>query len=201
MSVSASARLWRWPAFAFVLVVAIVCVFALGDEAMDLPGADGHRYVRQFVISFMPVLGAVLLVDPTPELSATLPRTCYVYLTLRATTLMGILVPHSLAWSIADQPAAKSLYEAAIACVLISCSILAVSVWQASGVLLASLLAVAWLLAGDTLAMLLGFADITGRALPVSWWHWALALSSLGLVAVATLRGAGPTRWRCSSNR
>ncbi|SHJ60425.1 hypothetical protein SAMN02745244_02872 [Tessaracoccus bendigoensis DSM 12906] len=196
MRVSTSARLWRWPVLVLVMLVAVACVLVFRNDSMYLPGADGRRYARQFVVAWMPVLGAVLLIDPTPEITATLPRARRVYVALRAAMVVGVLVPLVLAWFLSDQLVVKALYEAFIVAVLITCSIIAVSLWQASGVLMASLLSVLWLLAGDTLAMVLGFADITGQAMRVAPVHWGLALAGLGLAAVATLRGAGSTRWQ-----
>lgn len=196
MRVSTSARLWRWPVFVLVVVVAVVCVLVFRNDSMYLPGAEGRRYARQFVVAWMPVLGAVLLIDPTPEITATLPRARRVYLVLRAVMTAGILVPLVLAWSLSGQPVVKALYEGSIVGALITCSIIAVSLWQASGVLMASLVSVLWLLAGDTLATVLGFADITGQAMQVSALHWVFALVSLGLAAAITLRGAGSTRWQ-----
>lgn len=178
------------------MLVAVACVLVFRNDSMYLPGADGRRYARQFVVAWMPVLGAVLLIDPTPEITATLPRARRVYVALRAAMVVGVLVPLVLAWFLSDQLVVKALYEAFIVAVLITCSIIAVSLWQASGVLMASLLSVLWLLAGDTLAMVLGFADITGQAMRVAPVHWGLALAGLGLAAVATLRGAGSTRWQ-----
>lgn len=142
MRVSTSARLWRWPVFFLVVVVAVVCVLVFRTDSMYLPGADGRRYARQFVVAWMPVLGAVLLIDPTPEITATLPRTRRVYLVLRATMMAGILVPLGTAWCHSDQNAVKALYEAFIVGALITCAVIAASLWQASGVLMASLVSV-----------------------------------------------------------
>lgn len=196
MRVSISARLWRWPIFVLAVVVAVVCVLAFRTDSMYLPGADGRRYARQFVVAWMPVLGGVLLVDPTPEITTTLSRARSVYLVLRAAMAIGTLVPLALAWALSDQPLVKGLYEAFITGLLVTCTVIAVSLWQASGVLLSSLVSVLWLLAGDTLATVLGFADITGQVMQVSPLHWGLALAGLGLAAAITLRGAGSTRWQ-----
>lgn len=196
MSITASARLWRWPVFIVIMLVAVACLLAFRNDSMYLPGADGRRYARQFVVAWLPVLGGVLLIDPTPEVTATLPRARPVYLGLRMAMAFGVLAPLAMAWFLSDQPLVKGLYEAFIVGVLLTCSVLAVSLWQASGVLTASLISVLWLLAGDTLATALGFADITGRALQVRPQHWWLALASLGVAGLTTMRGAGSTRWQ-----
>ena len=193
MSITASARLWRWPVFIVVVLVAVACLLVFSNDSMYLPGADGRRYARQFVLAWLPVLGGVLLIDPTPEITATLPRARPVYLGLRMAMAFGVLAPMAMAWFLSDQPLVKGLYEAFIVGVLLTCSVLAVSLWQASGVLTASLISVLWLLAGDTLATALGFADITGRALQVRPQHWWLALASLGVAGLTTMPGLQPS--------
>ena len=195
MSITASARLWRWPVFIVVVLVAVACLLVFSNDSMYLPGADGRRYARQFVVAWLPVLGGVLLIDPTPEITATLPRARPVYLGLRMAMAFGVLAPLAMAWFLSDQPLVKGLYEAFIVGVLLTCSVLAVSLWQASGVLTASLISVLWLLAGDTLAEVLS-NPVDEPSQAACWMAWSEGSGSTSLpsLKVAPARTLA-TRW------
>lgn len=189
----ALARLWRWPLFLTAVIVALGCVLFFEQQAIDLPGADGPRFARQFVVAWMPVFGATLLIDPIPEVTATLPRTARVYLLLRCAMFIGALLPLVTAW-VGATPVILSLYDALIVGVLLAVANVAVSKWQATGLLSSSLVSVIWLLGGDSLATALRFADITGQPLRAGPYHWALGAFGLCLALVTVARGAGSTR-------
>lgn len=179
--------------FALAVAIALACVAVFDRAQIVVPGADGPRYVRQFALAWLPVLGAVTLIDPTPEVSATLPRTSRVYLLLRCATLVGTLLPLVVAW-LALGDVATIVYEALAAGVLLAVAIGAVSRWQSVGLLVASLGSVVWLLMGDSLAAVMGFAETNGAPVRIGAQHWVLAGAGLLACVWWAFRGAGSTR-------
>lgn len=182
-----SIRLWRWPQFLAAVAVSLLWVGFLSDQSIFLPGADGPRYPRQFTIAWLPVLGSIMLIDPTPDLTPTLRRADRVYRWLRCLTLLGTLLPLILIW--AKTPAVNdNLYDAFIAGLLLTGCMTAVTRWQVTGLLAATLASLFWLLAGDTLATTLGFADITGAESRPRLVHWALATVASAMAIVTAIR-------------
>ncbi|MHA6511817.1 hypothetical protein [Tessaracoccus sp. Z1128] len=195
MTVQMSARLWRWPLFLAAVLVSMLCVWLFKDQSMHIPVADGPRYTRQFVVAWMPVFGSILLIDPTPDITATLPRARLVYLCLRCLMLIGTLTPLMVVWSDSTD-INHNLYDAFAAGALLTLAIITASRWHAAGLLTSSLVSVIWLLIGDTLATALRFSDITGQQLTPGPFNWLLAASTLGTAGLFVLRGSGSTNWR-----
>ena len=194
MTAWVAARLWRWPLFGIAVTVSLWCTWVFKDQSMYLPTADGPRYTRQFVIALLPLLGSICLVDPTPELTPTLPRARIVYQLIRWAVLVGALAPLAVAWSFSSD-VNRAMYDLFVLASLYTIGVGAVSRWQAAGLLGACLVAVCWLLADDSLAVMLRFADISGAPQHPSASGAALALIASLCAVITAVRGAGsPTR-------
>lgn len=181
------ARVWRLLMGGAVVLVALGAVVALGDHEIFVPSADGLRYARQFAVAWLPVFLGACLMEPVPELSGTLSRGARVQRWLRFALLLGSVLPLLPAWMGGLDPA-RALYDVFQLGVLISVSVMTVSRWGIFGVLGTAMVSVIWLLAGDSLAVMMGFFDPYMEAFvrPPTWSAQALTLATAA-VAVLTV--------------
>ncbi|GAB3819790.1 hypothetical protein GCM10028820_24330 [Tessaracoccus terricola] len=90
---------------------------------------------------------------------------------------------------------ARALYDVFQLALLISVSVLTVSRWGVFGVLGTAMVSVIWLLAGDSLATLMGFFDpyMAAFVRPATWFAQAATLAAAA-VAVLTVFSPWDTR-------
>ena len=141
--------------FVIVMVVATLISWSASGIRADLPLADGPRVVRQFLVAFVPALGASLLLDPIPELSASLvrvPGLKWVDVFIFWTGISLALVP---GWSGIDVDTVH--YEMLVALVLCSVVIVVTAGLGEHGSLVGAILGVAWTLFGTGLGIVAGF--------------------------------------------
>lgn len=67
-------RLRRWPALCLLLITGLWLAQWIGGVSAEIPGADGPRVVRQYLVAILPCLTAPALLNDLGELSATLVR-------------------------------------------------------------------------------------------------------------------------------
>lgn len=193
-------RLWRIPVAAAGVVVAFVAVWVAGDRALFIPSADGPRFVRQLAVAWLPVLLGACLIDPTPEISATLPRTEAVHRWLRIAVLAGSVVP-LLPWA-TGLGTARLLYDLFQLGVLISVSTVAATRWGATGVLSAALVSLVLLLAGDSIGAQLGFLTFHSPQpptlpSPLAWGLTILSSATALLLALFMVPMPLAGSWKC----
>lgn len=193
-------RLWRIPVAAAGVVVAFVAVWVAGDRALFIPSADGPRFVRQLAVAWLPVLLGACLIDPTPEISATLPRTEAVHRWLRIAVLAGSVVP-LLPWA-TGLGTARQLYDLFQLGVLISVSTVAATRWGATGVLSAALVSLVLLLAGDSIGAQLGFLTFHSPQpptlpSPLAWGLTILSSATALLLALFMVPMPLAGSWKC----
>lgn len=189
MTWSTVVKVWRLRATILVLVATAIVGWTSAPVAFDMPAADGPRVVRDYLIVFLPTLLGVSLIDPTPELTTTLPRSRMVGLIMRVgvtASVAAVLVP---VWVRSGLPLQIIAHEVFSACSFLALILLTVPRWGINGILAASLVACLWLLAYGSVAEVLGF-----RLLRETGMHPmpAMALSAWGLVTfsiVAVLAG------------
>ncbi len=174
----------------FALVVGIAGVvswYASGVRA-DVPLADGPRVVRQFIVGFMPSLGAPLLVDRTPTLSASLARTRTVRCADVGLYWTGIAMALVPGWVGVTTQTVH--YEMLITLILCNC-VIAISAWFGEyGALVGAILGLVWILFGGAAAVVLGFPGVAwdpfdpilASSLYVPMETVALVLCSAGLM-------------------
>jgi hypothetical protein len=185
---------------ALIIVVGVTLGWAIGAAPWELPGADGPRVVRQYLVAVLPALLAPALVDRLPEFSASLTREPILRLISEGLVVAGtwlVLVP---TWVMGRVTVEVVAYEAFVTCSLLAV-VLAGTAWKGLGAVFgAAFLGALWLLAGDTLAGALGFYDETipgtGSALGFGPLV-ALGLSGIAMVAAFVLgvSGARPASW------
>lgn len=175
MTLLSLARMWRLPYAAAALLVALALGVIFRDAQILLPSADGIRSMRQMIVALTPPLASVILLDQAPEMTATTPRGRTLLRCLGAAVCLCTLAAQVPTWSrVTHATAATTLYD-----VFATCAFLAVSVWATKrfglpGLAFASLISLAWLLAGNTLAAALGFfyewSQFTDTAPSITAW-------------------------------
>lgn len=144
--------------FAGVLLASAVAAWVAGRVQANLPLADGPRYLRQYLVAFLPAGMGPALPDRLPGLSATLLREPL----LRRCTLLlywgGLGLVLGPGW--VSRPGQLTTYEI-MTCLVLGTVVLAVTArWGVHGVLVGLLLGLVWMLAGDSIGVAIGFPGI-----------------------------------------
>lgn len=190
-------RRW-WLPLALTLAAAIVgWLFGTHDAA--IPTADGPRVVRQYLIVGLPALIAPMLIDRIPEMSAALVREPRLRLMDQSLATGAIAVVLGIAWARSGLPLDLLLYELCIALLFLDWILLGCARWGLLAVLVTSLAAILWLLAGDTVAKIMGFGSL-GAPPPGMTTHIAsrgLVILAAALIALPASFALGASwRWR-----
>lgn len=175
------------------LAAAICWIVPLVPAA--LPLADGPRVLRQYVVALLPCLLAPLLVDPFADISSSWARTRSVLLQDRALCLLigwGSLAP---AWYVSGVSGDEVLFEASTLAALMAFVMIGTWSWGSPAVLAASILGCIWLLAGNTLAELIGFGDFsTGWRPGLSPMALTVVVAAIASQLIAVFWGLSPLR-------
>lgn len=192
MSWWALAKAWRLIGGAASLALAMVVVFLYSGIDVAVPAADGLRRARHFVVAWLPVLLGTCLIDPHPELTGTLPRERRLGLVMRVAVVACAVVPIALSWWLAPVGGWQSvLYDVFVTSAFLAWIVGATPKWGVNAVLGGAFGGMLWIIVGDSLAVLLGFASPympIGQPAPVSALAWALTVASLAALVLAVVR-------------
>lgn len=151
-------RMRGYMMFALVVLIASSVSWSASEVNADLPLADGPRVIRQFVIAFMPSLGAPLLIDKVPDLSAALVRSSALRRMDVCIFWVGLAIALVPGWSgVADQ---TIHYEVVVALAMSSIIIVVTAKLGDSGVLCGAIAGMVWILFGGAAAMIAGFPGV-----------------------------------------
>lgn len=144
----------------FALLVAVACAVSwlTADIRADAPLADGPRVVRQYVVAFLPAVLAPVLVDRIPGFSASLIRTRALRLVEVAAFWAGLALVLAPSWiGLALQTAH---FELLVTLVLGAIVVVVSDRWGVHGGLVGAVLGTIWVLAGDSIAVAVGFPGV-----------------------------------------
>lgn len=199
MSWWALVKAWRLFGGAASLALAMGVVFLYSGIDVAVPAADGLRRARHFVVAWLPVLLGTCLIDPHPELTGTLPRERRFGLVMRVAVVACTAVPIALSWWLAPVGGWQSvLYDVFVTSAFLAWIVGVTPKWGVNAVLGGAFGGMLWIIVGDSLAVLLGFASPytpIGQPAPVSALAWALTAASVAAILLVVVQ---PSRFRRS---
>lgn len=148
--------------FVGLLLGGCLLAWAAGRVQADLPLADGPRWVRQYLVAFLPSALAPALHDRLPGLSVTLLREPLLRRVTVVLYWVGLGLVLGPGW--VSEPGQMSTYEV-LTCLVLGAAVLAVTAgWGSHGMLVGLLLGLVWMMAGDSIGAAIGFTDFLVQA-------------------------------------
>lgn len=188
----------RWWVLVGLALVALVVAVGWGGDLVVIPSSDGPRTIRQMVVALLPCLIAPVLVDQMPTVSGTLVRVTALAWLERLGCVVVIFGVSAVAWwALPGLFPGSGWYEFGVACALTAIALAGTARWGSGGVLATCAVALGWLMAGDTVAGVMGFQTVVLPdipALPVVRAAVSVTLCVLALIVALVLSSS--SWWR-----